>query len=187
MTTSNLSRGPRILTVLGLAIAGLVTHGAAVPAYAGGSDPRVVGTYAVQVTLRDCTTGAPAGPPFDALVTLHEGGTISEAAGGLAFAPGQRTPAQGSWARTGRRTYSQEMIALIVFGTPANLPGTPTFDPTKPITPGFQAGWQTVSHTITFSDATHATSSGGNAFYNSAGTLYRTGCSTAELERILEP
>src|SRR5262245_14660289 len=125
MTTACATSRPRILTVLSLAMAGLVTHGAAAPAHAG-SDPRVVGTYAVQVTLRDCTTGAPAGAPFDALVTLHEGGTISEAAGGLAFAPGQRTPAQGSWTRTGRRTYRQEMIALIVFGTPANMPGTPT-------------------------------------------------------------
>ena len=68
--------------------------------------------------------------------------------------------------------------------TSANLPGTPTFDPTRPVTPGFQAGWQTVSHTITFSDATHATSSGTNAFYTAAGVQYRTGCSTAAIERM---
>jgi hypothetical protein len=187
MTTSNATRRPRILTALGLAMAGLVTHGAAAPAHAGGSDPRVDGTYAVEVTIRDCTTGAPAGPPFAALVTLHPGGTISETPGASAFAVGQRADGHGAWRRTGRRTYSQEMIALVVFTTPANLPGTPTFDPTKPITPGFKAGWQTVSHTITFSDATHATSSGGNAFYDSTGAQYRTGCSTAVLERVLEP
>ena len=53
------------------------------------------------------------------------------------------------------------------------------------MSPGFQAGWQTISHTITFSDPTHATSSGTNAFYTLAGAQYRTGCSTAALQRIL--
>lgn len=187
MKTSNATPAPRLRTVLGLAMAGLVTVSTAAPARAGGADPRVVGTYAVDVTLRDCTTGAPVGPPFNALVTLHAGGTISETPGASAFAIGQRANGHGTWSRIGHRTYSQEMIALIVFGTAANLPGTPTFDPTKPITPGFQAGWQTVSHTITFTDATHGTSSGGNAFYDSAGNLYRTGCSTAVLERVLAP
>jgi hypothetical protein len=187
MTTSNAPRAPRILTALGLALTGLLTPGAAAPAHADGSDPRVVGTYAVEVTVRDCTTGAPAGPPFAALVTLHAGGTISETPGASAFAIGQRANGHGTWRRTGRRTYSQEMIALIVFGTAANLPGTPTFDPTKPISPGFQAGWQTVSHTLTFSDATHGTSTGTNEFYDGAGNLYRTGCSTAALERVLAP
>lgn len=187
MMTSHALRASHVPTVLRMAVATLVTLGTTAPALADGADPRVAGTYAVVVTLRDCATGAPAGPPFDALVTLHAGGTITETAGATAFAIGQRSDGHGAWDRIGRRTYSQEMIALIRFETAANLPGTPTFDPTKPVTPGFKRGWQTVSHTITFSDATHATSSGGNEFYDSAGNLYRTGCSTAVLERVLAP
>ena len=77
------------------------------------------------------------------------------------------------------------MIALIVFDTPPNLPGTPTFDPAKPVSPGFQTGWQTINHTVTFSGATHTTSSGTNAFFNAAGTQYRTGCSTAVLTKVM--
>ena len=181
MTSNTTSARLRLLSFVGLAMTALV---APTVARADGPDPRAVGTYAAQVTLRDCASGAPAGPPFDSLVTLHAGGTLSETPGGRAFAPGQRGAGHGAWSRIGHDTYSQEMIALIVFDTAANLPGTPTFDPTRPVTPGFQAGWQTVSHTITFSDATHATSSGTNAFYTLAGVQYRTGCSTAVLERV---
>ena len=177
----------RLLPVLGFSLAFVLPLGCLPLASADGGPDQggVVGTYAVRVTLTNCATGAPLGPPFDSLVTLHAGGTISESAGSLAFAPGQRSPGHGSWVKVGRHTYQQEMVALILFNTAANLPGTPTFDPTKPVTPGFQAGWQTVSHTIVFSDATHATSSGGNAFYTLAGTQYRTGCSTAGLERLV--
>jgi hypothetical protein len=184
--TPNPTRTPAsVLSVLGLALGVLFGADATNSAHATGLDPRVTGTYAVDVTLRDCASGAPAGPPFASLVTLHGDGTISETPGGRAFAPGQRQPGHGSWHRIGPRSFRQEMVALILFDTAANLPGTPGFDPAKPVTPGFQAGWQTVSHTITFSDATHATSSGTNGFYTLAGSQYRTGCSTAVLQRIL--
>lgn len=173
----------RIAVGYGLAVAAGVTLSSA-PVHAGGSDPRVAGAYAVQVTLRDCATGAPIAPPFDSLVSLHEGGTLTESPGGRAFAPGQRSIGHGAWRRVGRHTYSQEIIALVTFDTPANLPGTPTFDPSRPVTPGLQAGWQTISHVLTFTDATTATSSGTNAFYTAAGVEYRTGCSTAALRRV---
>jgi hypothetical protein len=189
MTSKTTGAPARLLPLLGLAIAVLVAPSGARSAHADGSDHHfsVVGTYAVEVTLTDCTSGAPLGPPFLSLGTLHAGGTITESAGTRGFAPGQRSTGHGSWSQIGRHTYSQEMIALIGFDTAANLPGTPTFDPTRPVTPGFQAGWQTISHTITFSDPTHATSSGTNAFYTLAGVQYRTGCSTAVLERVLNP
>jgi hypothetical protein len=175
----------RLLPAWGLALALLLPLGSvAIASGDGGGAGSIVGPYAVQVTLRDCTTGAPAGPPFDSLVTFHAGGTISESAGGRAFAPGQRSAGHGSWVRVGHRTYRQEMIALLTFDNPANLPGTPTFDPTRPITPGFSAGWATVSHVITFTDASHATSSGTNAFYTLAGVKYREGCSTAIATRV---
>ena len=101
---------------------------------------RAAGTYAVEVTLRDCASGAPAGPVIPSLVTFHGDGSLFETPGGRAFAPGQRGDGHGTWRRTGWNTFSQEMIALIVFDTPANLPGTPTFDPSKPVTPGLPGG-----------------------------------------------
>lgn len=186
MTPHAVSAPLRTAAVLAMAAAALATLPAPV-AHAAGSAPRVTGTYAVQVTLRDCASGAPAGPPFDSLVTLHGDGTITETPGGRAFAPGQRSAGHGAWKRIGRRTYSQNVVALITFDTPANLPGSPTFDPSRPVTPGFQAGWSTIEHTITFSSATNGTSAGTNAFYTQAGVQYRTGCSTAALERVLAP
>jgi len=51
--------------------------------------------------------------------------------------------------------------------------------PAKPVSPGFFAGWATVTHTAELSDADSLTSAGTNAFYRSDGTVYRTGCSTA--------
>src|SRR5687767_5476590 len=57
------------------------------------SQAKLVGTWVVQVTLRDCATNVPLGPPFNSLVTFHSGGTISETTASLAFAIGQRVPA----------------------------------------------------------------------------------------------
>ena len=72
----------------------------------------------------------------------------------------------------------------MLFDSPANLPGTPGFDPAKPVSPGFFAGWQTVTHTAELIDADHLTSEGTTAFYKTDGTVYRTGCSTAVAERF---
>ena len=147
----------------------------AVPAQAGDRAPTVVGTWTVQVTLRNCATHEPLpGPPTNALVTFHSDNTLSEAAAATAFAPGQRTPGHGTWTRTGSRTVAQEMINLIVFDTPPNLPASP----------GFFAGWQTVTHAVTMTDRDHITSSGTNAFFRLDGTQYRAGCSTAEGQRF---
>ena len=75
------------------------------------------------------------------------------------------------------------MIALVLFDTEPNLPGTPTFDPTRPVSPGFFAGWQTVSHTVRFTSAVDIASTGTNRFYKANGELYRSGCSTATGQR----
>jgi len=139
----------------------------------------LAGAWLVQVTLRNCTTGAPLGPPSNSLVSFHRGGTIAESAGGVAFAPGQRSQGHGTWAREGGHAYRQDMVALLLFDTQPNLPGTPTFDPTKPVSPGFFAGWQTIGHTVQMTDPDHFTSEGTATFYKTDGSVYRTGCSTA--------
>lgn len=183
---SSMWQGVRVMAALGLTGALFTTGGDTLLARGGDADGQggLAGTWFVQVTLRDCTTSAPIGAPFNSLVTFHAGGTISEAAGGLAFAPGQRGPGHGTWERQGRHAFEQRMVALLLFDSPANLPGTPGFNPALPITPGFFAGWQTVTHTLKLRDANHATSAGTNAFFKADGTLYRTGCSTAAAERF---
>jgi hypothetical protein len=121
-----------------------------------------VGAWTIQVTLRDCTTNAPLGPPFNSLVTFHRGGTLSESAASLAFAPNQRSSGHGVWIHQEGHTYLQRMVALILFDTPSNLPGTPGFNPSLPVSPGFFAGWQTVTHTLRLLGlhaATHAAGS----------------------------
>lgn len=178
-------RSGRLSAVLAFTGALLATSAGALRADAGAAAEAagLVGTWTVQVTLRDCATNAPIGS-FNSLVTFHRGGTISESAGSRTFAAGQRGAAQGTWARKGDHTYRQRMIALIVFDTAPNLPGTPTFDPSSPVSPGFRAGWQTVTHTIEVVDADHLTSAGTNTFYDSAGAVYRTGCSTSVAQRF---
>jgi len=149
-----------------------------------GSGEGLAGAWMVEVTLRNCDTGAPLGPVIHSLVSFHRGGTISESPAGLNFAPSQRTSGHGVWNHDQGRTYTQKMVALILFDTAPNLPGTPGFDPSLPVSPGFFAGWQTVTHMIDLSDTDHFTSAGTNAFYKFDGTRYRTGCSTAVGQRF---
>jgi hypothetical protein len=173
----------KLIVIAFALLMGIATAGAAQSGDSG-SGSGLVGTWTVQVTLRDCSTNAPLGPAFNSLVTFHRGGTMSESVATLAFAPGQRTPGHGRWSRQHGRTYLQQMINLIMFDTAPNRPGTPTYDPNLPITPGFLAGWQTVTHTITISDSGDLVSSGTNAFYKSNGDVYRTGCSSAVAHRF---
>lgn len=143
----------------------------------------LVGTWTVQVTLRNCATNDPVGPPFISLASFHRGGTGTGSTSSLAFAIGQRTQEHISWTHEGAGIYVQRILALILFDTPPNLPG-PGFNPALPVSPGFSTGWQTVTHTIELINADEWRSSGTNAFYNAAGQLYRSGCSTATAQRF---
>jgi hypothetical protein len=133
----------------------------------------IKGTWFVQVTLRNCATNAALGS-FNSLVTFAPGGTLSESAGSLAFAPGQRSTGHGNWTHDGGHTYSQRIVALILFDTAPN----------PPVSPGFLKGWSTVTHTVELIDPDNLKSSGSNDFYDSNGQLYRSGCSTAIGERF---
>ena len=108
-----------------IALTGGLLIAAGTTAIASGSREGLEGAWTVQVTLRDCVTNAAVGAPFHSLVSFHDGGTLSESAGSLAFAAGQRSPGHGTWTREGRHTFLQRMIALILFDTPANLPVPP--------------------------------------------------------------
>jgi hypothetical protein len=169
---------------IALACALLATSGTNALANSDSSSSHgIVGAWVVEVTLRNCTTQAPMGT-FSSLVTFHRGGTMSETTGSAAFVPGQRSDGHGAWTRQRPGQFLQSLVALIRFTTEPNLPGSPGFDPSLPVSPGFFAGWQTISHTVTQTDANHMTSAGTNAFYKSDGELYRTGCSTAVGQRF---
>jgi hypothetical protein len=181
LNTSQLAGRARTITIVALTV--VLLSASARASEAAADDRGIVGTWTVQVTLRDCASGAPLGPPINSLVTFHRGGTLSESVASVAFAPGQRSPGHGVWSKRGH-TVAQEMIALVLFDTQPNLPGTPTFDPTKPVSPGFFAGWSTVSHSIRLTSVDQIESSGTNSFYRANGELYRSGCSTATGQRF---
>lgn len=183
---SEVRGGRRLAALLGLtgALLAASSGNAMAQSNESASKAGLAGAWTGQVTLRACASGAALGAPFNSLVTFHRGGTLSESAGGLAFAPGQRSAGHGTWTRDGGHTYLQRMVAMILFDTPSNLPGSPGFNPALPVSPGFFAGWQTVTHTVRLTDADDLTSAGTNAFYRADGTLYRTGCSTATAQRF---
>jgi hypothetical protein len=132
----------------------------------------VQGVWYVQVTIRDCITGAALAPPVRSLVTFAAGGTLQESVGGGGFALGQRSDGHGTWTHNGGQTYDQRFVAMINFAT-APGPG-----------PGFEAGWITVHHTVEMVDADHIESTGTNSFHRLNGEVYRTGCSTATGRRF---
>jgi hypothetical protein len=164
----------RMTVRLSAAVALMLSTANLAPAQSSNSNGRTVeGTWYVEVTPRNCGTGAPAGPVINGLVTFAAGGTLTEAAGGTAFAPGQRSPGHGTWSHQGGPTYQQRFVAMILFTTAPGASG-----------PGFEAGWQTVDHTVEVIDSDHIESSGGNKFYRMNGELYRSGCSTASGRRF---
>ncbi len=149
----------------------LAGAGQAPSAQANNSDSnaqRLEGTWRVQVTPRVCATGAPLGT-VNSLVTFAPGGTMSESVGAGGFEPGQRSEGHGYWRHAGGHTYSQRFVVLIRFDTAPN----------PPTSPGFLAGWLTVTHTIELGDPDNFSSSGTNQFFDTSGNSYRSGCSTA--------
>ena len=152
----------------------LVTAGAAVGQPSGSEGRRIEGTWYVEITPRNCLTGAAIAPPVNSLVTFAPGGTLSEtASGGAAFAIGQRSQGHGTWRHDGGHRYSQAFTTMINFTT---APG--------PTGPGFLAGWQIVNHTVELVDADHLESTGTNAFYDLNWVQYRAGCSSATARRF---
>jgi hypothetical protein len=149
-------------------LAGVGGSGFAQSNYSDSNGLRIEGTWLVQVTLRNCASGAPIGS-VNSIVTFAPGGTVIETPGGASAATGQRSDGQGFWTHAAGRTYTQRFVALIRFDTAPNPPASP----------GFLAGWQTVTHTVELVDADNLSSSGTNEFFDVNGNSYRRGCSTA--------
>jgi hypothetical protein len=143
-------------------------------ARAEGQGARAIeGVWAMSITLRDCSTGAPLGPPFRSLLTFHQGGTVSESPGGTQFAPGQRSPGHGVWSHAGPSRFMARIVAMVVFDTPPAPPA-----------PGFQAGWQLIVSSFTLTDPGQLTLTATTQFYDINRQVYRTACPTGTAERF---
>jgi hypothetical protein len=134
----------------------------------------LVGVWGVSIQGRDCATNAALGPPSRALFTYHQDGTVLESPGAAIFAPGQRSVGHGIWSGGGA-TFTERVIGLLLFDT---SPGTP------PGSPGFLAGWQVLTATITMIDADRFTATGGAQFFDVNRGAYRSGCATRAAERF---
>jgi hypothetical protein len=88
------------------------------PGKAESQSRKLEGTWRVQVTIRDCQSGA-AVRTFPALLTFARGGTLTETTTG--FPPALRTPGHGFWRHTGGQTYIAVSEAFL-FNPPAAGP-----------------------------------------------------------------
>ncbi|MGI8734915.1 MAG: hypothetical protein ACR2LM_16635, partial [Pyrinomonadaceae bacterium] len=65
-------------------------------------DHGLVGTWLVQVTVRNCATGVPLAS-FPSLLTYAQGGTMIETTSSIR--PAQKTPGLGVWRYVGSQNY----------------------------------------------------------------------------------
>jgi hypothetical protein len=96
--------GVNLVSALALAVVLLATSG--LGAQEGNSESqggRLEGTWRVQVSVKDCQTGAVL-RSFPALFAFAKGGTLTEATAGQP--PALFTPGFGVWRHTGGHTYS---------------------------------------------------------------------------------
>jgi hypothetical protein len=177
--TLNLQRIQRTAAAAVLAAACL----AALPATARAHDDNdrhaagraLEGTWSFQITLRDCSSGAPIGAPFFSLLTFNQGGTMTETTANSMFYPAERGPGHGVWSHVkgggygdaSDRRYEARSLALIT----AN---------------GVLTQAQIIRQNIQMgkNPDTLQTTSASVEFYKPDGTLARKGCATAQAARF---
>ena len=142
---------------------------------ARGQGRTLEGVWGVLTQNRNCATNAPIGPPTRALVTYHLGGTLSESRNIPVFAVGQQSESHGIWRHDGGLTYTGRVVTMINFETALNTP---------PGSPGFQAGWQVATQTITLLGPDNFTMTGVSQFFNLNREVYRVGCASRVGERF---
>lgn len=129
-----------------------------------GDGERIVGTWDVQVTIRNCGTGA-AIRTFPSTTSYLSGGVYIESTSGIPQA--LKTPGQGVWSRLSGHTYRLSFKSF-------------TFDAGNNFT-----GWQIVRHQLTLNRRADEIESAGTVeVYNPDGNLLFTGCSTAVATRF---
>ena len=71
------------------------------------------GTWKVEVTQRDCSTGDPLGSPFQSLLTFNSGGTMTETTDNPLFFPAERSPGHGVWSFKRGTRYTAATTAFV--------------------------------------------------------------------------
>jgi hypothetical protein len=127
----------------------------------------LVGTWRVQVTTYNCSTGV-ENPAFPAYLTFGADGTLVETTANPAFVAGQRSPGHGSWQRTGRNSWRAASEAFLLFGSTAHGPF-----------PGFAAGVQRLEQSIEFTGRDRISSEAFTEFFDTAGAVTLSGCARA--------
>ncbi len=169
----------KIFATMPLALA-LISGGMMVPAKASAapalqseqSPLGLEGTWRVQVTTYNCSTGVPAGPAFKSLLAFHRGGTLTGTTTNPAFQPGQRTSDFGVWSSNGGHTYTAASEAYILFTSAPNPP-----------VPGFQKGTQRINQAISV-DGDQFTSVATVQFSDVNGNTLFSGCASAVGQRF---
>ena len=131
----------------------------------GSGNPRALeGTWDTEVTIRICQNNA-AIRTFASIGTFMFGGTSIGSTSGIPQA--LRTPEHGVWSHTFGRNFRFKFKNF-------------NFDPNGNFT-----GWTIVAHTIEMNPGGNSYTSAGTAeFYNSAGILVGTGCSSTSAVRF---
>jgi hypothetical protein len=162
---SRMIRGPVAVAMVAVLLTGGVAAATRQGPPAHGKGRLLQGTWRVQITLRNCTTGEPVRPPFPALATFAAGGTVTTADGGLS--PVARGTGHGIWAHNGGHNY--EALTEAFLFTPA----------------GIVSGTQRLRQTIDIGghpDEFHATVSA--HILDAGGTVVGSGCATSVGRRM---
>lgn len=142
---------------------GLVSAQEGLKGQNGGKSTRLEGTWDVQVTIRNCQTGA-AIRTFPSIGTFMSGGTALDSTSGIPQA--LKTPGQGVWSHIGGNSF---MFKFKSFSFDAG--GNPT-------------GWTIISHGANLNSRDEYESAGTAEVYNLNGNLLFTGCSTTTATRF---
>jgi len=135
---------------------------------------KLEGTWRVQVTLRNCQTGAELRPATPALLTFAQGGTLTGTT--TVFPPAVRSPDHGYWRRSWGRTYTAVSEAFL-FNLNPSLPLASTW-----------IGTQRITQTIQLVDHNELNSTASVEFFGPDGNpipgFPPTGCATAVARRM---
>ena len=125
---------------------------------------RLEGTWDVQVTIRNCQTGA-AIRTFASIGTFMSGGTLLDSTSGTPQA--LKTPGQGVWSHTGGNTYNFKFKSF-------------SFDASGNFT-----SWTIINHEAHLNSRADEYDSAGTAeVYAPNGNLIFTGCSSTTATRF---
>jgi hypothetical protein len=126
----------------------------------------LIGTWTVQVTAVDCTTGVPLGSPFASLLTFAPGGVETDTTSNPMFYPAERSPGHGYWNRVDTTNFTTKSTAFITLN-------------------GVLTKIQNINQAIHMDDSRDSFSSVATTdFFDPNGNLLVTVCATAAAQRF---